>query len=140
MATHLFLLWMNASVSTEFRAVIVTAVRKKVDDESVPEDRTHTCAFFNFLIFFLSRIDRFLPIYKLMFVFSVYCLISRRCHNISTMYPLASAPYETVLSCHHYRGNDILYYVYYVLKSSIFIVLDVLLWKKDILDKYAETG
>jgi hypothetical protein len=58
-----------------------------------------------------------------MFVFSVYRLVSRRCHNISTMYPLAPAPYETILSYHHYRGNDI---IYYVLKSSIFIALDVL--------------
>ena len=37
----------------------------------------------------LSRVDRFLPIFRLMFVFSVYRLVSRRCHNISTMYPLA---------------------------------------------------
>jgi len=54
-----------------------------------------------------------------MFVFSVYRLVSRRCHNISTMYPLAPVPYETILSYHHYRGNDII--IYYVLKSSIFI-------------------
>jgi hypothetical protein len=50
MATHIFL-WINASVSIEFQAVIVTAVRKKVYDESLPEDRTLTCAVFNFLIF-----------------------------------------------------------------------------------------
>jgi len=42
----------------------------------------------------MSRVDRFLPIYRLMFVFSVCRLVSRRCHSISTMYPLAPAPHR----------------------------------------------
>ena len=33
-----------------------------------------------------------------MFVFSVYRLVSRRCHIISTMYPLAPAPHRTGLA------------------------------------------
>jgi len=46
----------------------------------------------------LSRVDRFLPIFRLMFVFSVCRLISRRCHIISTIHPLAPAPHRTGLA------------------------------------------
>ena len=41
---------------------------------------------------FLSRTVRFLPIYRLRFDFSVCRLVSRRCHKISTMHPLAPDP------------------------------------------------
>ena len=59
-----------------------------------------------------------------MFVFSVYRLVSRRCHNISTMYPLAPASNTTNEPYHNYFGNNI---NDYELKSSIFFKVDVLL-------------
>ena len=44
------------------------------------------------------RVDQFLPCYRLRFVFSVIHLVSRWCHNISTIHPLSLAPLRTVLA------------------------------------------
>mgnify|MGYP000049663395 CR=1 FL=1 len=42
-----------------------------------------------------------------MFVFSVCRLVSRRCHNISTMYPLAPAPHRTGRGALHHPAPSL---------------------------------
>ena len=56
------------------------------------------------------------------------CPFVYKCHIISTIYPLAPTTYETVLSYHNYRGNDI---IDNDMKSSIFAEVDGLLTRKD---------
>ncbi len=74
---------------------------------------------------FLSRVDRFSR-YRLMFVFSICRLVTRRCYSLSNMCLLAPAaqrtrPTKSCVQYHNFFGNNI---IDNQPKSCIFVEVD----------------